>query len=220
LARGAYTFPGSELARPSLLTDVAMGAEPEVCLHGSQGQGVHEVWVGSEITSLPSRTFSDVQNAVNRPTPESEPCLPCHDIPPMDQGGGGGGGGSGLTVGAGTITTAGGGGSNVGSLQLTGPVAVVSDLTVDMSGSAGLPSERELLGVYLRVGGHTYRFTDSEHPGLLADLAAGRVEHLHVSNLPVNAFREQVSLVWLERLASGLVRDLYTSSSPIAVHGH
>ena len=75
-------------------------------------------------------------------------------------------------------------------------------LTVDLSSSAGLPAQMELLGVWLRVGGAFYSFEDSRGPELLAAMAAGEVKAFTLSDLGGALVPgEQPSLVFVVRIS-------------------
>ncbi len=67
---------------------------------------------------------------------------------------------------------------------------------VDLSYSASLPEDTEMVAVLLRVGGEVYAFEGSRDPDLMVDMAAGRVEGLILDEVGgVLVPGEQASLV-------------------------
>lgn len=89
------------------------------------------------------------------PQPGVCPCVPC---------GGGGNGGN-------------------GGYGQQGATEGSDTVILDLSSSVGLPSQIDLLGVFLRVGTAVYSFDRSRDPALLAAIAAGGVRGLALTGI-------------------------------------
>lgn len=202
LACGSMTLPGSGLAGPDVLIQTAVGARPEVCGGELPADGLL-LEVAGPLAEVPRLTLAEVQAHLSRPAPDSRPCVPCHGS------GGGGDNGGGGSAGTGTI------GDGPGPLA---PRAMSdSVLTVDLSASRGVPGELELLGIYLQVGRRVFRFSDSENPTLLGELALGSVERLTLSRLPRRPGVPLAFVFSLRLRAGGLA---FRTTTPILVHEH
>ncbi|MEM8932225.1 MAG: S8 family serine peptidase [Acidobacteriota bacterium] len=147
---------------------------------------------------LPSATFADIaRDGQNRPSPGSRPCIPCHDIPDD------------------VMAT-----DPVPTKRMPGPVETASshdDLQIDLSASDGVPQEYALRSILLRVGDQVYAFSDSNHEGLLADLAAGNVDSLRIPAAPPEVWTHHTALVWVLATTDGTE---FWHATPVAIHGH
>lgn len=201
LGCGAMALPRSDLAPPGALLATALGQRPEVC---GRAAGTHtrraddrRLEVEGPATLVPELTLAELQEDLSHPAPDSRPCVPCHDS-------GSGDGSGGTTTEDPTLTYPGGKSETA--------------LVIDLGSSQALPRELELTGLYLQVGTTLYRFSDSEHPALLGDLALGRVGQLTLGHAPPEVDEQPVALVYALRLA-GDGRG-FRSSTPVLVHDH
>ena len=203
LGCGSVAFPRSDLAPPGALLATALGERPEVCDRSDDDvrrrAGLLRIEVDGPAAPVPELTLAELQVDLSRPAPDSRPCVPCHDGGDDDDDPENPYGDDDPT--------------------LTLPESESGrELVIDMASSQALPREHELTGLYLQVGTALYRFSDSEQPALLGDLALGRVGRLTVGNAPSEVDEEPVSLVYALRLAGD--GRVFRSSTPVLVHDH
>ena len=74
--------------------------------------------------------------------------------------------------------------------------------SLDLSSSVALPSQIDLIGVFLRVGGAFYSFDRSRDPALLAAIAAGGVRGLALTGVGRHPPRRRAALPRPDRSAS------------------
>jgi hypothetical protein len=80
LTCGSQSFTDSALKAWPILLERALGYHPQICNGSLVASSQRTVRVATSYDDLPSKTMDDVRALLNRPTPDSRPCVPCHGV--------------------------------------------------------------------------------------------------------------------------------------------
>ncbi len=170
------------------LLRTALGRRPEL-FPGGDGAGTRIVTVWDLPIGIGwQHSLVRSAAALNRPSPDAEPCVPCRLRRPR-------------------------------RAPVATPTPSHEVLILELARSGGLPADRELTGMYLRIDGEDYVAINMLDPQLLADLRAGRLVEIEVviARERLSALqRRPVSLRWAMRwVADGRT---FWDATPVVVH--